>query len=185
MSRLILLNKPYNVVAQFSSETDRATLKDFVSIPNVYAAGRLDADSEGLLLLTDDGALQARISHPKHKLPKRYWVQVEGVPEPGVLSKLTRGLDLGDFVTASCQCKVIGEPMLLWPRNPPIRVRLAIPTTWLEISLQEGKNRQIRRMTAKIGHPCLRLIRYSIGNWSVDGLLPGQWRSEEIHEYPK
>ena len=185
MARLIVLNKPYNVLAQFSAEAGRATLKDYVPVPDVYPAGRLDADSEGLVLLTDDGVLQARISHPKHKLPKRYWVQVEGSPQASALDSLSRGLDLGDFVTAPCQCRIIQEPIDLWARSPPIRVRLAIPTTWLEITLNEGKNRQIRRMSAKIGHPCLRLIRYSIGNWRLDGLLPGQWRNEEIHAYPK
>lgn len=185
MPRLILLNKPYNVLAQFSPDGGRATLKDYVFIPGVYPAGRLDADSEGLIVLTDDGVLQARISHPKHKLAKRYWVQVEGTPQPDALSQLAAGLDLGDFVSAPCQCKVVHEPSGLWSRDPPIRVRIAIPTTWLEVGLHEGKNRQIRRMTAKIGHPCLRLIRYSIGNWSINGLLPGEWRSVEINEYPK
>ena len=183
MPRIILLNKPFGVLTQFSSDAGHATLRDFVPIPDVYPAGRLDADSEGLVLLTDDGALQARISHPRHKLPKRYWVQVEGVPQPSVIAMLCKGLDLGDFVTAPCQCATIAEPGILWPRNPPIRVRLAIPTTWLEVTLREGKNRQVRRMTAKIGHPCLRLIRYAIGSWTLDGLLPGAWRSEEIHEY--
>ena len=185
MSRIILLNKPFGVLAQFSSDGSHATLRDFVPIPDIYPAGRLDADSEGLVLLTDDGALQARISHPRHKLPKRYWVQVEGSPLPTAIATLANGLDLGDFVTAPCQCKIIAEPEMLWPRDPPTRVRLAIPTTWLEITLREGKNRQVRRMTAKIGHPCLRLIRYAIGSWTIDGLLPGAWRSEEIHEYPK
>ena len=155
------------------------TLKDFVSVPDVYPAGRLDADSEGLVVLTDDGALQARIADPRHKLSKSYWVQVEGLPSKSDLARLTGGLDLGDFVTARCECKIIEEPASLWPRTPPIRVRAAIPTTWLELILREGKNRQIRRMTAKIGYPCLRLIRYSIGRWALQGMQPGDWRDEE------
>ena len=155
------------------------TLKDFVSVPDVYPAGRLDADSEGLVVLTDDGALQARIADPRHKLGKSYWVQVEGLPSKSDLERLTGGLDLGDFVTAPCECKIIEEPASLWSRTPPIRVRAAIPTTWLELILREGKNRQIRRMTAKIGYPCLRLIRYSIGRWTLQGMQPGDWRDEE------
>lgn len=180
MPRLILLNKPHGVLTQFTSELGHATLKDFVPVPNVYPAGRLDADSEGLVLLTDDGALQARIADPRHKLAKRYWVQVEGVPESADLVHLTNGLDLGDFVTAKCECKIVDEPASLWSRTPPIRVRANIPTTWLEIILREGKNRQIRRMTAKIGHPCLRLIRYSIGQWALQDMQPGHWREEKI-----
>ena len=155
------------------------TLKDFVPVPDVYPAGRLDADSEGLVVLTDDGALQARIADPRHKLGKSYWVQVEGLASKSDLERLTGGLDLGDFVTAPCECKIIEEPASLWPRTPPIRVRAAIPTTWLQLILREGKNRQIRRMTAKIGYPCLRLIRYSIGRWALQGLQPGDWRDEE------
>ena len=155
------------------------TLKDFVPVPDVYPAGRLDADSEGLVVLTDDGALQARIADPRHKLGKSYWVQVEGLASKSDLERLTGGLDLGDFVTAPCECKIIEEPASLWPRTPPIRVRAAIPTTWLQLILREGKNRQIRRMTAKIGYPCLRLIRYSIGRWALQGLQPGDWRYEE------
>jgi 23S rRNA pseudouridine2457 synthase len=180
VSRVVLLNKPFGVLTQFSKDGDRATLSEYVSIPSVYPAGRLDADSEGLVLLTDDGKLQAKISHPRHKLPKRYWVQVEGVPEARAITKLKGGLDLGDFHTAPCECKLIPEPSSLWPRNPPIRFRAAIPTSWLEVTIREGKNRQVRRMTAKIGHPCLRLIRYAIGHWTIDGLLPGEARSEEV-----
>ena len=155
------------------------TLKDFVPVPDVYPAGRLDADSEGLVVLTDDGALQARIADPRHKLGKSYWVQVEGLASKSDLERLTGGLDLGDFVTAPCECKIIEEPASLWPRTPPIRVRAAIPTTWLQLILREGKNRQIRRMTAKIGYPCLRLIRYSIGRWALQGMQAGDWRDEE------
>lgn len=175
-SRTILLNKPYGVLSKFTDTNGRPTLKDFVAVPGVYAAGRLDADSEGLVLLTDDGALQARISHPRHKLDKRYWAQVEGIPDAASLRALGNGLDLGDFRTERCGARLIPEPPNLWPRTPPIRYRAAIPTSWLEITLREGKNRQVRRMTARIGYPTLRLIRYSIGEWTLSGLLPGEWR---------
>ena len=180
MSRLILLNKPFGVLCQFSAEPGRATLKDFVPIPGVYAAGRLDADSEGLLLLTDDGALQHRIADPRHKLPKTYLVQVEGEPDEAVLARLRGALDLGDFVTRPCAARRVAEPAWLWPRDPPVRFRKAVPTAWLEIVLHEGKNRQVRRMTAKIGFPTLRLIRVAIGDWSLDRLAPGQWRSVTV-----
>lgn len=179
MSQLLLFNKPYAVLTQFSPQDGRETLKDYIPIPNVYPAGRLDADSEGLLLLTDDGALQAQIADPRHKLPKVYWVQVEGVPTPEALAQLSRGLDLGDFVTRRCEATIMPAPNDLWPRDPPIRYRAAIPDTWLRIVLREGKNRQVRRMTAKIGYPTLRLIRYAIGPWTLEGLPPGQWRSAE------
>jgi 23S rRNA pseudouridine2457 synthase len=176
MARVILLNKPYNVLCQFTSADGRATLKDYVPIPGVYAAGRLDADSEGLVVLTDDGALQARISNPRHKLAKTYWAQVEGVPDEAALKLLRAGVDLGDFVTKPCQARLIDEPAGLWPRDPPIRYRAAIPTSWIELVLTEGKNRQVRRMTAKVGFPTLRLIRWAVGTWNLDGLAPGQWR---------
>lgn len=176
MPRLILFNKPYGVLCQFSPEGTHTTLKDFIAIPDVYPAGRLDTDSEGLLILTDDGALQHRISDPKHKLPKTYWAQVEGVPDQAALEQLRHGLDLGDFVTRPAQAQLIEEPAGLWPRNPPIRVRQHIPTRWLELTIAEGKNRQVRRMTAKVGHPTLRLIRYRIGDYTLDGLTPGAWR---------
>lgn len=182
MSRILLLNKPYGVLTQFSPADGRQTLKDFVAVPGVYPAGRLDADSEGLLLLTDDGALQARIAHPRHKLDKIYWVQVEGTPTEEQLRALQQPLDLGDFTTRPCQARVIDEPAGLWPRNPPIRHRLSVPTAWLEITLREGKNRQVRRMTAKVGLPTLRLIRAGIGPWSVMEIPPGQWR--EIAQWP-
>lgn len=180
MSSLILLNKPYGVICQFSGEPGRPTLKDYVALPGVYAAGRLDTDSEGLLLLTDDGALQHRITDPRHKLPKTYVVQVEGEPDEAALERLRGGLDLGDFVTRPCEARRVPEPDWLWPRDPPVRFRKSVPTSWVEIVLREGKNRQVRRMTAKAGFPTLRLIRVRIGDWSLDGLLPGQWRSEEL-----
>jgi len=174
--RLILLNKPFGVLCQFGREGDRATLKDFVSVPGVYPAGRLDADSEGLVVLTDDGALQARISDPRHKLEKGYWVQVEGQPGHEALERLRQGVDLGEFVTRPAQAQLMGEPDGLWARDPPIRFRQAIPTAWIDLAIREGKNRQVRRMTAAVGFPTLRLIRYRIGPWRLDGLVPGTWR---------
>ena len=175
MSRILLFNKPYGVLTQFSPDGAHATLKDFISVPGVYPAGRLDADSEGLLILTDDGALQHRLSHPRHKQPKTYWVQVEGAPDDRTLEPLRRPMNLGDFVTQPAKVWLIDEPPGLWPRNPPIRFRQHIPTAWLELVISEGKNRQVRRMTAKAGFPTLRLIRYAIGNWTLAGLMPGQW----------
>ena len=180
-SRIILLNKPYGVLCQFTSDDGRATLKDYVPVPGVYAAGRLDADSEGLVVLTNDGALQGRISHPRHKQAKTYWAQVEGIPEETALNQLRAGVDLGDFVSQPCQARLIDEPAGLWPRDPPIRYRAAIPTSWLELVLTEGKNRQVRRMTAKVGYPTLRLIRWSVGNWTLRDLAPGQWRETPSH----
>ena len=179
MSRLILFNKPYGVLSQFTAEGRWQGLRDYLALPGVYAAGRLDADSEGLLILTDDGRLQSRIADPRHKLPKTYWAQVEGAPSEIDLEPLRQGVDLGDFVTRPAQARLIDEPAGLWPRNPPIRYRAAIPTCWIELTLAEGKNRQVRRMTAKIGLPTLRLIRAAIGEWSLGTLQPGQWK--EIH----
>jgi len=173
---LILFNKPYGVICQFSAHESHPTLKDYISVPGVYAAGRLDTDSEGLLILTDDGALQHHLSHPKHKEFKTYWVQVEGSPTEAELMPLKLGVDLGDFVTQPAQVLIMEEPANLWPRNPPIRERKAIPTTWLEIIISEGKNRQVRRMTANVGFPTLRLIRYAIGDYVLDGLDPGEWK---------
>ncbi len=172
---LIALNKPFGVICKFSPEPARPTLADFVPVPNVYPAGRLDTDSEGLVLLTDDGALQARIADPRHKLAKIYWAQVEGVPTPTALAALRHGVDLGDFVTRPAGARLIEEPPALWPRDPPIRFRAKIPTSWLELTLHEGKNRQVRRMTARVGFPTLRLVRAAIGTVGLGGLRPGQW----------
>ena len=185
MSKLILFNKPYGVMTQFSPSTGRQTLADYIRVPGVYAAGRLDADSEGLVVLTDDGALQSRIANPRHKLPKRYLVQVEGLASDAALELLVMGVDLGDFVSKPCEARRIEEPIGLWPRTPPIRFRKAIPTSWLELVLKEGKNRQVRRMSAYVGFPTLRLIRWAVGDWTLDGLAPGQWRELEISRQPE
>ena len=177
MARLILFNKPFNVLSQFTdAEHGRATLAPFIPIPGVVAAGRLDRDSEGLLVLTDLGALQARIADPRHKMAKVYWVQVEGQPDEVAMSHLRRGVVLGDGPTRPAGARLIAEPPALWPREPPIRSRVNIPTGWIELTLREGRNRQVRRMTAAVGFPTLRLIRYAIGDWTLDGLTPGQWR---------
>ena len=173
---LILFNKPFNVLCQFTGEPGQQTLAGFIPVPGVYAAGRLDADSEGLLVLTDDGALQQRIADPRHKLPKTYLAQVEGCPDEAALERLRAGVDLGDFVTQPCTARLVAEPAWLWPRTPPIRERKSIPVSWIEIVLREGKNRQVRRMTAKVGFPTLRLIRVRIGDWTLDGLTPGAWK---------
>jgi 23S rRNA pseudouridine2457 synthase len=177
-STLIAFNKPYGVLCQFSGDAHRATLADYIDVPDVYPAGRLDADSEGLVLLTDDGAMQAAIAHPRHKLPKRYWVQVEGTPTTTALEALRRGVTLSDGATRPAQARVIEPPPTLWPRDPPVRFRRAIPTTWLDIAITEGRNRQVRRMTAAVGLPTLRLVRHAIGPWSLQGLRPGEWRHE-------
>jgi 23S rRNA pseudouridine2457 synthase len=177
---LIAFNKPFGVICKFRPEPGRQTLADYIEIPNVYPAGRLDTDSEGLLLLTDDGALQARISDPSHKLPKVYWAQVEGEPTEAAIAALRSGVTLNDFTTKPAGARLIDEPANLWPRNPPIRYRAKIPTSWIELTLREGKNRQVRRMTAHVGFPTLRLVRAQIGSASVEGLAPGTWR--EIDE---
>ncbi len=176
---LIALNKPFGVVCKFRREPGRRTLADYVDVPDVYPAGRLDTDSEGLLLLTDDGVLQARIANPRHELAKVYWAQVENVPTETALATLRCGVDLGEFVTRPAGARLIDEPANLWPRDPPIRYRAKIPTVWLELTLREGKNRQVRRMTARVGCPTLRLVRAAIGRVGVDGLAPGEWREIE------
>lgn len=175
MTRAILFNKPFGVLCQFRPSAGRQTLKDFIPHPGIYPAGRLDADSEGLVLLTADGLLQHRVSNPAHKLLKTYYVQVEGTPDRDALLRLARGVDLRDFVTKPALVEPIDEPAWLWPRQPPVRFRRNIPTRWLKISIREGKNRQVRRMTAAVGFPTLRLLRHAIGNWTIDGLLPGHW----------
>lgn len=181
MARVILFNKPYGVLSQFTDKKHdgppRPTLSDFVSMKDVYPAGRLDRDSEGLVVLTDDGRLQARISEPKHKMPKTYWVQVEGTPDRDALTELGRGVNLKDGMTRAALAKPMDEPADLWSRDPPIRVRKSVPDAWISLTIREGRNRQVRRMTAAVGHPTLRLIRYSVGEWTLDGLLPGEWRS--------
>lgn len=174
---LIALNKPFGVLCKFSPEAGRRTLADYIAIPDIYPAGRLDTDSEGLLLLTDDGALQTRIADPRHKLAKTYWTQVEGAPSEAAIALLRSGVDLGHFVTKPADARLIDEPANLWPRDPPIRYRAKIPTAWIELTLREGKNRQVRRMTARVGFPTLRLVRAAIGNVNLAGLAPGQWRA--------
>lgn len=178
---LIALNKPYGVVCKFSAEPGKRTLADYVEVRDVYPAGRLDTDSEGLLLLTDEGALQARIADPRHKLAKVYWAQVEGAPTDEALAALRTGVDLGDFTTRPAKARLIDEPANLWHRDPPIRYRAKIPTAWIELTLREGKNRQVRRMTAKVGFPTLRLVRAGVGTVRLDGLAPGEWRSIDAH----
>lgn len=178
MSRILLFNKPHGVICQFSRDGLHPTLADHIAVPGVYPAGRLDTDSEGLVLLTDDGQLQHRITDPQHKLPKTYWVQVEGVPDERALAQLRRGVPLKDGMSLPAGARAMAEPATLWPRDPPIRFRRNIPTSWIELTIREGRNRQVRRMTAAVGLPTLRLIRHAIGNWTLDGLAPGQWREE-------
>ena len=179
MARLILFNKPYGVLTQFTDATGRETLARYIPIPGVYPAGRLDRDSEGLLLLTDDGSLQHRLSDPRHKLPKTYWAQVDGEPDDAALTTLRAGIVLDGERTRRADVRRLPPPAL-WEREPPIRVRKHIPTSWLEIVLTEGRNRQVRRMTAAVGHPTLRLVRYAIGGYTIEGLQPGKWKEMEI-----
>ena len=176
---LLLFNKPFNVLCQFTAQSDRPTLKNFIKHKGLYPCGRLDRDSEGLLLLTDDGRLQHLISHPKHKLEKRYWVQVEGAPNDKALSQLRHGVVLKDGITAPARVRIIDTPDI-WPRTPPVRFRAKIPTTWVELTLREGRNRQVRRMTAAVGHPTLRLIRVAIGPWTLDGMRPGECKPLKV-----
>jgi len=176
MSKLVLFNKPFRVLCQFSPSGGKSTLADYIDVANVYPAGRLDFDSEGLLLLTDDGQLQARISSPRFKQPKRYLVQVENVPDAAALDSLRRGVELKDGLTKPAKVRLIDEPEWLWPRQPPIRYRASIPTQWLEVEIIEGKNRQVRRMTAAVGYPTLRLVRSQVAEWNVLGLTPGEFK---------
>lgn len=180
MTRVILFNKPFNVLSQFTDKgnegSDRKTLSEFIDVPGVYAAGRLDRDSEGLLVLTDNGRLQARIANPRNKMPKTYWAQVEGEMTDDALAQLTNGVELKDGKTRPAKARRIDEPAGLWPRVPPVRYRKSVPESWIELTLSEGRNRQVRRMTAAVGYPTLRLIRYRIGEWSLDGLDSGRWR---------
>ncbi|KUF09218.1 pseudouridine synthase [Pseudoponticoccus marisrubri] len=179
MARVILFNKPYGVLSQFTdrgtADSPRATLSDFIDLPGVYPAGRLDRDSEGLLVLTDDGKLQARIANPRFKRPKTYLVQVEGRAEPAQIAALRRGVTLKDGPTRPARVAAI-DPPVLWPRTPPVRFRKTVPDGWLRITITEGRNRQVRRMTAHVGLPCLRLVRWAVGDWTLDDLPPGAWR---------
>lgn len=183
MTRVILFNKPYGVLSQFTDKgtegSKRPTLSAFIDLPGVYPAGRLDRDSEGLLVLTDNGRLQARISDPRHKLEKTYLVQVEGVPDAAALTALCNGVDLKDGQTRPARVRRI-DPPALWQRNPPIRYRKSVQDCWLELTISEGRNRQVRRMTAHVGHPTLRLVRWRVGEWSLDGLRPGAWRDFDV-----
>lgn len=184
MAKIILFNKPFGVLCQFTDPDGSKTLADFIKIKEVYAAGRLDKDSEGLLLLTDNGVLQNKITDPKHKEAKTYWVQVEGQPNADSLLALQNGVALKDGKTRPAQATLIDEPAGIWPRDPPVRERQSIPTSWLQLSITEGKNRQVRRMTAAVGHPTLRLVRAQIGDWKLDGLQPGEYKQIEV-ESPK
>jgi 23S rRNA pseudouridine2457 synthase len=184
MAKLILFNKPFKVLSQFTSEgSDKKNLAEYIDIPNVYAAGRLDYDSEGLLALTDDGYLQHRIADPKHKSEKTYWVQVEGIPSEAEIQMLRNGVNLKDGITKPAKARIIEEPDI-WERNPPIRQRASIPTSWIEITICEGRNRQVRRMTAAINHPTLRLIRAKIGEWIITNIKPGEYKELEVNLTP-
>ena len=189
MSDIFIFNKPFQVMSQFTDSDGRATLADYISIPAIYPAGRLDYDSEGLMILTGDGELQHQISHPRHKLKKTYWAQVEGEISDSALAQLRKGVILKDGPTLPANAERISEPNHLWPRDPPVRYRAAIPTSWISLQISEGRNRQVRRMTAAVGFPTLRLIRAAIGDWSVDGIAPGEYHEitlgDEFKRYPR
>jgi 23S rRNA pseudouridine2457 synthase len=182
---VVLLNKPFGVICQFSADGARATLRDFLPQREIYAAGRLDADSEGLVVLTADGGLQRLISDPRGKLAKTYYAQVEGVVTERALTTLRQGVTLAGYTSRPAQARAVEEPAWIWPRTPPIRVRREIPTAWIELQISEGKNRQVRHMTAAVGLPTLRLVRYAVGPWNLDGLLPGKWREADAAELPQ
>ena len=180
--RLLLVNKPFHMLTQFTSEDGKASLQDVVKAPDLYPAGRLDYDSEGLVLLTNWGALQARLAEPRFKVAKTYFVQVEGVPDESAIERLRTGIELNDGMTSPAQAALVDEPAWLWPRDPPIRFRRDIPTHWMSLTIREGRNRQVRRMTAAVGHPTLRLIRWSVGRWCLEGIAPGESREADQHE---
>ncbi|HUN23317.1 MAG TPA: pseudouridine synthase [Anaerolineales bacterium] len=181
MAKIILFNKPYLVLTQFTDPQGRTTLADYLPMPELVTAGRLDYDSEGLLVLTDDGRMVQRIIQPRYKMPKTYWVQVEGLPTPAALRQLEQGIQLNDGMTLPAKARLLESPPTLWERTPPIRFRKSIPDTWIELTIREGRNRQVRRMTAAVGYPTLRLVRVQVGQWKLEGLKPGEWRELQVN----